>query len=98
MQCLRLDRRPRRRGSAVSAHFSPMEFVLLPLEHRVLLSTTITLAPTADAYVHAAYGTANYGSYTSLAVNSESTTEYARRSYLKFNIGSATGKVTDAKL
>ncbi len=55
---------------------------------------TVTVVPTADAYVSAAAPTTNYGSATTLTVGSSP----VYHSYLLFSISGLTGTVTSAEL
>ncbi len=61
--------------------------------------TITTLYPGADAYVRGGSSSGNnYGTETILAVKDNASASYNRRSYLKFDVSSITGTVTDAKL
>jgi RHS repeat-associated protein len=63
------------------------------------LAATVTLNPTADAYVQAGTNAAkNYGTATTLNVRTSTTTANNYDSYLKFDTSSAAGAVTSAKL
>ncbi|MEO6218796.1 MAG: DNRLRE domain-containing protein [Ginsengibacter sp.] len=63
-----------------------------------LSAQTITLLPSADAYVrNGAYANNNYGSITSLIVKGSPNSGFTRYSYLKFSLGSIVN-VKSAKL
>ncbi|MEN0053882.1 MAG: DNRLRE domain-containing protein [Mucilaginibacter sp.] len=58
-----------------------------------------TLQPTADAFVrNGTFATANYGSDATLVVKGSNSVNYARKSYLKFALGSSITSVTSARL
>jgi N-acetylneuraminic acid mutarotase len=58
-----------------------------------------TLLPTADAFVrNGTFATTNYGSDASLIVKGSNASNYARKSYLKFTLGSGITSVISAKL
>ncbi len=62
-------------------------------------AATVTLNPTADAYVqNGANAAKNYGTATTLRVQSNATAASNYDSYLKFDTTSAAGPVTSAKL
>ncbi len=58
------------------------------------VTSTVTLNPEADAYVDAGNPTKNYGNSSTLRVDNSP----IQRSYLRFNLGSVTGTVTQATL
>src|SRR3954464_6443420 len=61
-------------------------------------TTTSTLSALADAYTfNGTNANTNYGTATTIQVKTTTTAGYARASYLKFSLGSATN-VTSAKL
>lgn len=63
------------------------------------LADTVTLTPTADAYVQGGtYAATNYGSNTILAAQASATANSNYDSYLKFDTASSSGTVTSAKL
>lgn len=67
------------------------------LESRWLLSQS-TLYPTDDAYVRdGTYANTNYGSDTQLIIKNDSSANYSRRTFLKFDL-SDMDDVTDAKI
>ncbi|TSA54380.1 MAG: DNRLRE domain-containing protein, partial [Planctomycetaceae bacterium] len=62
-------------------------------------STVTTLYSTKDTYVRdGAYADTNYGTETTMAIKENATAGYTRRSYVRFDLSSITGTVTDAKL
>jgi hypothetical protein len=62
-------------------------------------NTVSTLLPTADAFVrNGTFAATNYGSDASLIVKGSNVSNYARKSYLKFTLGSSITSVTSAKL
>jgi len=71
---------------------------ILAITNSALLAQTVTIAPTADAFVrNGTYGNINYGSNTSLIVKGSPTSGFLRSSYLKFPLGAITN-VRSAKV
>ncbi len=62
-------------------------------------TSVITLGPVADAFVHQGTASTNYGSSASLLTKLDNTTgNYTRHTYLKFNLSSLTGAAVSVKL
>lgn len=73
--------------------------VLAGLLPGFLHAATLTLNPTADAYVQAGSNASkNYGSTADLRVQTNGTTSKNYDSYLKFDTTAATGQIVSAKL
>ncbi len=77
---------------------SIISVVILVFTSGLLHAQTVTLTPTADAYVrNGTYANTNYGSADSLTVKGSPTSGFTRTSYLKFSLGAVTN-VHSAKL
>lgn len=72
-------------------------FLLFFLNPSLVAAETITLTPTDDATVKAANPTSNYGNDTNI-ITSNYSSNNLQRAFLKFNLSSVSGTITQAKL
>lgn len=79
--------------------FSALLIAVACLLPTLSLAATVTLNPTADAYVQDGKSASkNYGSKTQLRVQTNATAASNYDSYLKFDTSAATGEIASAKL